>query len=824
MSILSYFTKGTRVPTEVVHAFPKMTLWLTRVIDACLYASIVFVPLFFFSGSSDILELPKQTIFGVLMVIGLLAWLGKALAEKHFSLSRGWLHIAVALFTVGYLLVALFSQDRYSSFIGTFGQISWSFSTILLGVVLYALIVNRLKTTVQVYHLLLALIYTSGLAAFYGLLQVMGWFILPSPLSHNPAFTTVGSVYSLTMYLAPIMVMASALLFHGCRERVCVLGQSSILGKAARIGVWATLGISLLLLLLVDSSPAWLVLLLGSLLVVGSGFVRSHTGHRPVPFFVPALLALVAFAFLILQTPINLNLPSEVAPSMSASWDIARQTLQENPVFGSGPGTWIFDYAKYREQIVNVSPFWATRFDRSYSAFFTLLATVGLAGTMLWLLLIVSGACKSIAHIVREKRDELWYAHVTVFVGWMSFVFVAFVYNYSVPHQFAFWFLLALLGGLVRGEPFTWDAKRSSAVSGTLSAGFILAVVIGVSVLWTGGQRLLADVHFARGVNGFQNGGALEQVIHRVTQAATLNPLSDIYTRNLSQVYLTKALVAARNNPNKEQVDKIQSDAAKAVELARLAVERAPANVDNWVNLGSVYQGIVVFTRGADEFAIANYLEAMQREPANPVILGEIGRVYIGRADTYQQLSLSGDQKVRMDAIKNVEMNLKQAMEYLQKAVALKPDYLPAHYQLGLVYERQGRLPEAITELEQYLRSNNKDVGVAFELAILYYRHNGRDDKARAMNLMEQVVKAEPSNANAHWYLSFMYEEAGQLDFALEEVELLLGQYPNNASLTQRIEVLRKTRTTKAAASSGRLPEPLQEQVTSPAQNNPLKR
>ena len=167
-----------------------------------------------------------------------------------------------------------------------------------------------------------------------------------------------------------------------------------------------------------------------------------------------------------------LGLPAEVSPSASHSWTIAKQVLQDHPLFGSGPGTWIYDYSQYRSPAVNLSQFWTIRFERGLSTFFTLFATVGLVGIVLWLLLLLSAIVKSATHLVKERDDDAWQAYLTVFTGWATMAFIGFFYNYNFSHHFVFWFLLALLGSLVAKGAIRWDTRKSAVSRGAASFRF----------------------------------------------------------------------------------------------------------------------------------------------------------------------------------------------------------------------------------------------------------------------------------------------------------------------------------------------------------------
>ncbi|MCC7522981.1 tetratricopeptide repeat protein [Candidatus Uhrbacteria bacterium] len=814
-SILSRFQPSPSASTpEPAQAYPSVVKILDRVIDVCLHGAVFLIPLFFSTLTIDLLELNKQTILVILSSVAFLAWLGKALAQKQFTVSRSWIHLVALLFGVGYLIVSLVSGDRYLSMVGSLGQMPWAFSTIAALVVFYIVAANRIRSTAQVYDFVFTFLLSSLIAGVYGLLQMFGVFLIPVAATQVKTFTSIGSVFSFAVYMTVPLIIASSLAFHGCRNNVCLLGSAKPVGQAARVLLWATIVVSLIVLILVDFWVAWAALLFGTVLTVGIGMLRTRSIGKPVKLVLPAVMIVVSVLLLFFRTPINLNLPAEVSPSAMASTNIATAALRDMPVFGSGPGTWIYDYAKYRVQLVNLSPFWNVRFDRAFSFFLTLVATTGIVGAALWLVLIISAIAKSAGHLMRESNDDVWYAYLIVFAGWTTLVFASFFYNYNMAHVFAMWFLFSLLGALVSRNTITWDARKSTYAFGALSTVFIVALVGGISVVWMTGQRYVADVKFSAAVADFRGGKSIDEVIATIGKAKALNPMLDMYVRNLSQAHLIKAANLIQARPTGDAaVNQVQNEIKMAVDYGLEATRVAPANVDNWSNLALIYQSVASFTRGADEFAIKNYQEATAREPQNPVFLNETGKLFLLRADAYRTTLNTGDAAARAEAQKNVNENLALAEQTLKKSIEAKADYLPARYHLGIVYERQGRVKDAIGELENVLRINNKDLGVAFELAILYYRNNQKDE---ALDLMRQVSQIEPSNVNARWYLSAMLEERNLIDDALSVLEPLASQYPDNAAIQQRVAALRSRTTTRG------LPEPIPETIQNSSNSNPV--
>ncbi|MBU2566638.1 tetratricopeptide repeat protein [Patescibacteria group bacterium] len=794
---------------------PRMSKFLAYVINTCLYGSIILVPLFFLPFTLDVLELNKQTLLIILALVATTAWLGKALVDKKFVLSRAWLHLVVFLFALGWLITSLFSKDLYLSLVGNFGQMQWSFATIAAFVLFYFLIVNTIGTTKQLYRYIFAFLVSSLLVGLYGFLQLSGVFSLGwmADFSKTQSFNTIGTINALGVYMVIPMILAASLTVFGCQNRECILGKKAKASVIEHIIVWATLLVSLMVMIAVDFWVVWAAALFGLVLLVAIPLIRSMKIQHPSRIAVPVVLACVAILLLIFKTPINFNLPAEVSPSTTASWNIAKSVLQESPIFGTGPGTWIYDYAKYRSPAVNLSQFWTIRFERGISTFFTLIAMIGLVGMALWIILLISAVAKSVMHLVKERNDDDWQAYLTVFVGWATMAFLAFVYNYNFAHHFVFWFLLALLAALISKRSFTWDAGANSRSTVIISVLFIVISVGALSTIWLTGQRLAADAAYSNAVITYRNSGSIDDVIENLNKAVALNRLNDVYYRNLSQAYLIKASNEfATLSQDQEGAAKINQIVAASVDTAKLASDINPMNVDNWENMAITYQSISAFVEGADEFAIANFEKALEREPNNPVYSTEIGKIHILRADQAANLLQSTDEDAKKQAEDTIKQELEAAAESLNRAIQAKADFAAAHYFLGLVYERQGRTQDAITKLEQVL-SNGKDVGVAFQLAILYYR-NEQKDQSRQM--FEQIVADAPQYANARWYLSALYEEEGKLQEALDQVKIVQETNLEDEQVKQRITYLESLISGQGQPTTAEIPKPVEQTISNP--------
>ena len=89
--------------------------------------------------------------------------------------------------------------------------------------------------------------------------------------------------------------------------------------------------------------------------------------------------------------------------------------------------------------------------------------------------------------------------------------------------------------------------------------------------------------------------------------------------------------------------------------------------------------------------------------------------------------------------------------------------------------------------------NNPNDPSLVFQLGLLYYRNNRKDDAFRAW---QRAVFLFPNYSNARWYLSLLYEERGDLNSALEQVNEIQKLNPDNELVKQRIAQLEAGRRT----------------------------
>ena len=101
-----------------------------------------------------------------------------------------------------------------------------------------------------------------------------------------------------------------------------------------------------------------------------------------------AFLALIILLVLGNFNVASLNLPAEVSLSRGASYHIAKASIMEHPLLGSGPSTFYYSFSKFRDAGFNSSPLWNVNFESASGLVFELAATVGPIGAIIFIVIL----------------------------------------------------------------------------------------------------------------------------------------------------------------------------------------------------------------------------------------------------------------------------------------------------------------------------------------------------------------------------------------------------------------------------------------------------
>ncbi len=794
-----------------------------------LYLLVFLIPLFWLPWSSEGYEFSKQYLLIFLIGLAFLGRLIKMIAlRKKVAFRRTPLDVWILALMLIMILSAIFSIDSISSWLGYYGRFTQATIAFLAVLVLYFILVNKVKISLKqeapvekfgnqaekskgffkkfnnknssvylssIFNLFTAasfIVVIVSLFSFYGILAKLTW--LPQEIKGSFFNMTGASVQGLTIYLAVLISFLVGDLISLHRRKVKQ-------DKKKKLGSWLKsilLALSAYLLIITNFWPAWMIIGIAMLFLLVMAFWTRLFKERVNLLMLPIFFLLIS-SFFVFNFPgkagilnnlnfLNRNVPQELMLSYDLTRQISWQAVKEYPVLGSGPGTFLHDFAKFKPAEFNQGQFWNVRFDKSSSHIMELAATIGILGVLSYLLiififlLIMSLSLQRLRKLSQDNSEnqdkrEKAVSILPLFLGWLALALGQFFYLQNTTLLFLFWLFTAL--GIVAWQQMESKAiqKISFSFKKMPEVGLVVNVVLLIIIFalaglfYLGGQFYAAEAKFVQPIKDNQ------AWVKKMESVVNLNPYREIYRRGLSQAYLSSAWQEANKEEDKRNAQLLQNLTAGAVQQARTAVQLAPNSVLAWQNLGNVYQDSRGLIGGVIPFALEAYAKASELEPNNPVFYRE---------------------RCRLNLL-NEDRDWDKTVQFCKKAVELKKNYLDAQIQLALVFEEKGELKEAVKEMEKVLTNLR---GVSFQrgselasAATEIYFQMGRlqfnlKDYEKAIKMFEQAVVITPNYPNARYALGLAYQSVGRTEDALGQYRIIAQLLPDNQEIKKLIQQL----------------------------------
>lgn len=364
--------------------------------------------------------------------------------------------------------------------------------------------------------------------------------------------------------------------------------------------------------------------------------------------------------------------------SFKTSTSIALSTIKQYPVFGIGPANFIESFNRYRPFEFNQRNTWATKFTQGSSFLLTNLTENGILGLIVFITLIAVFVSFMTKTIIARKR-----------VGWgilgsldllsVLLILLSFLIFYQSP--VVIFVLFALLG--VISEPKKYEYLVPSKILSIVIAlpMFILMSIASYKIY----NIALAEYHYSKGLKSLSQNKAKE-TYDSLKKSIALNSKVDRYHRALSSVNLGIANSLAKNEGISDQdKEKITLIIQESINEAKAAIAVNNRSSENWQLLGKTYYLLIPLAKGAGQFAIDSYKEAIALDPINPALRINLGEVYM------------------------LQKDYKNAIETFKLAVLAKDDHSNSHYNLAIAYKENGELNLAKQEFEKTLKLLSKD-------------------------------------------------------------------------------------------------------------------
>jgi tetratricopeptide (TPR) repeat protein len=410
-------------------------------------------------------------------------------------------------------------------------------------------------------------------------------------------------------------------------------------------------------------------------LPLGIGLIVSEKGLTQKLFYS------VSLAVLLLGLAVNIYslLPGKPQtprlPGFTTAWAVTAESIKESPLLGIGVGNYLSAFNLYRPISYNSTDLWNLRYSSADNFYFNLLTETGIWGLAAALILLFS-----IYKVVKENVKEIILK--PEIISLLLLLVSSFVFPVS---QTLIFVLIVYL--VLASQPKEVDLKLSAEVGSKLPA-FIVAVpvIIGLIVLYYFGARaVLAESKFQKTLANLSSNQA-QNVYQDAQKIINLNPYVDRYHAFYAQVNLALAQNLAQKK------DLTDTDKSNITQLIQQAIREGKATVTlnltrsgNWELLARIYQSLIAFAQGSDQFTIQTYSQAIALDPINPNLRIALGGVYYSLG------------------------NYDEAIKAFELAVIAKPDLANAHYNLAAGYREKNEIDKAIEQMKLVLSLVNKD-------------------------------------------------------------------------------------------------------------------
>jgi len=212
------------------------------------------------------------------------------------------------------------------------------------------------------------------IACFFGLLQIIGKFIIPFDFTKQRTFQPIGSLFAWGVFSALGLFLLPVIDFKNGK------GWSQKFFQQAKRAIWLFLLIFFSLSVIIfNSLSLWLILAISLIFIAAYHFVFFAQSKRTIYLLVCsaiALLFLLIGRYLFFLPP----LPPELNLTFSSTASIVKSTLTNwrYLLLGSGPGTFEYDFLKFKPLGLNQTNFWSFRFSQGANSFLTFLVDLGI--------------------------------------------------------------------------------------------------------------------------------------------------------------------------------------------------------------------------------------------------------------------------------------------------------------------------------------------------------------------------------------------------------------------------------------------------------------
>jgi len=659
----------------------EKSIW-TNAIEVTIIALIILTPLVFYPYLVRIFNPPKELVFNILVIVGLMFWKLKMVNKEEVKITHTPLNLPVLAFMVICTLSLLWSNSPMVSLL--------ELPLFLAGPILYFIVVNNIKDDDQINRLLTPLLIISSLLGIYGIFQYNGidFSFWKANVGRNQVFGLFGNVNYFAEYMIIPLPLAISLFFATQKRTYKILLLVGILAMGGSIiltltrGSYLAIGISSIFMFLLYLTSR------------GKSFLKEH---KKIFIFILALIILVTFLFVL---PNPLNKPGTVISKIKgrisisqftsgsslkrreAIWGFTILIIKDHPLLGSGLGTFKYNslnyQAKFFDQGENRRLYPYGIADKVHNEYLQLGAEIGILGLGIFLWLIISYFNYGI-RILKKIKDQYKQGIIIGLMGGVVAVLIDAIFGFPLhlPATLVlFWLFIGLIVSLNHSENYTEQEVKTVRVKGTQS-------------------KAKSD----RSDRTESNIYRFKPLLYLITILLSLFICVVVARPFVSQVYEYYGVQHAK-----------KADYDIAIKNFHEALKWNPYFGMIYYNLGQI-----VTQKGIYGVSI-EYFEKAGKYMDHPDLPGRLAYLYLKKGQTdkaivklKQAISYQKDEKSMVPLYNDLGNNYLRLGRYKPaeiafiNAIKINPKYVNAHYGLAGAYLRQNKIDEGLEELQKVI-------------------------------------------------------------------------------------------------------------------------
>lgn len=636
----------------------KVTTFILKYLPSLL---AFLTPLFFLPITADPFTFNKFYLVTALASLSLIAWCVRCLVRGKLSLTLSPSLLPLVLLVLAHLISSLWISPI--KHVSLFGQTAF-FASLL---VIFFTTTSSQKNHSLTNSVIFGLLTSATLLSLFTVLQYFGLVgkVLAFDFLANKFFNPVGGILVALTFTLPLLLAA-----------------------------------------------------IGSLLVTRDWLKKSL-------LFAAAILMMTASLInLSLLFPKNGQQTLFLLP-YRASWSIAVDIFKnwQTAFFGTGPDTYLSVFTRLRPGFLNLdNALWSLRFPESGSFLLTLITTIGLVGSLTFIVSFLRPLLISYKHRTSHLRDSTYlFFSISLAGALFSYLFtpasvaslvLGLVSLIALTVEFKF-----LEFSEVKDVSFSLSAKNEpETFYQNLSSDhhlhpynavlpWVVTLLASVLLVFYWAYALPAysasmQIKQAGDMIGTNPVGAYLKEIN----AAKLDPYNSNYPILLSQFFKNAALsLLSKKDITAEDKKAATEYLQRAIDYGKQAATLNPYSVVVWENLGGIYQSFIGAADGASNFAISHLAQAVALDPTNPELRLKLGLLFFNLGDT------------------------DQAIKLISQSLELKQNWDIPYYNLALIYRSRKDDARALQYLKAGLQYSepNSDNYLKFQQEISALEKSG---------------------------------------------------------------------------------------------------